>query len=177
MEVLGDVGTWIPSFGVEAVELRSGRDAWSVVEYVCHLRDALGFYRMRIEAIALSSEPPQLTPWDPDLAAVVGHYSNSDPIAAHEEAVQAGADLRSRLQAMTGEAITKVGIGTDGGTRSLQALAARAAHEVVHHSLDLGRAGLARRLNSEKDTTAPPMTRWSGATSIGLEGARPEPDG
>lgn len=51
IEFLGAVGPRIRPFSVETAELRTSRGGWSVVEYVCHVRDALGFYRMRIEVI------------------------------------------------------------------------------------------------------------------------------
>jgi len=140
-EIVGAVGEWVqPRLG-QTANLRPDPATWSVVEYLCHLRDAVEFYRLRIEAIVTSREPPQLTPWDPDQAAVDGRYSTSDPRAAYEQAIQAGELLRSHLESMADAQVSKTGIGVDGGSRGVPELAARAAHEVVHHGLDIARVG------------------------------------
>ncbi len=146
-EILGALGEWVTRFlGRPPISDLSPRPG--LLRSTCPpCGMQWGPCRLRIEAIATSSEPPQLTPWDPDQAAVDGCYSTSDLCAVYEQAVQAGEVLQSHLESMSDAEVSKSGIGVDGGSRGVPELAARAFHEVIHHGLDVVPMDLADRVH------------------------------
>lgn len=134
---LGDVQALVhPRLDAHARE-RPRPGVWSTVEYLAHLRDAIAFYRARIERIIVSEVPPRLMGWDPDDACLLGRYCDEEPKTALREAIQTGRDLQALLISLSDEDAARIGIGGDGGTRTVASLAARAAHEVVHHGRDV----------------------------------------
>jgi hypothetical protein len=109
-EILTSVAVWVrPAFDPSA-RVRRDPLVWSTVEYLAHLRDAISFYRVRIDLIMTSQTPPSLQPWDPDEACVVNHYSEGDPGLAYEQAVRSAADLGVELRSVSALASCRYGL-------------------------------------------------------------------
>ena len=125
---------------------RPSAGVWSILEYIAHLRDAIGFYEARIGRILAAAEPPVLPLFDPDEACTRGRYAEADPDEALRDAVQAGRELSELLGSLGAHGWEKSGIGSEGCPRTVSSLASRAAHEVTHHVVDVTTiAGALRR--------------------------------
>ena len=120
------------------LRVRPAPAVWSALEYTAHTRDALEWYGDRIQRI-LTEDRPQLRAFDWDAACEERRYNQEDPdeaLAGLERAVSTLAETLARLSAT---ALTRTGVGIDGGDRTVLALVRRAVHEGVHHLLDVER--------------------------------------
>lgn len=125
----------IAGFRVDARELTDRRPSpgtWSPREYAWHMRDAIAFYEERI-GLVLMTERPQLE--------ARGFSAAPTP---SDEPVDAGRVV-DQLRSLTPAQWSRVGIGSSGGDRDVRNLAARLAHECVHHGLDIDRGVRAAR--------------------------------
>jgi hypothetical protein len=109
-----------------------------VIEYVGHTADGVGWYDERIIAV-LEHDRPQFAPFDWDVFTDQRRYDlrpMSDLLDAVEQQCQS---LARRLDALDDEGWMRTGIGSDGGDRTVLALARRAVHELHHHLYDVRR--------------------------------------
>jgi len=113
-------------------------------EYAAHLRDALAFYQHRIRRV-LDEDRPRLEPFDFATACEAGAYATEVPAEVFRGLRLEGEGLGGRLTPLTDSAWHRVGLGSQGDERTLIVLARRAAHEGVHHLLDIGRVRRAIR--------------------------------
>jgi len=120
------------------VARRPSPSVWSALEYTAHTRDALAWYGDRIERV-LTVDRPQLTPFDWDAACEERRYRDEDPAVALKGLGAVAAGLAERLAELPHPSWERHGIGSDGGERTVLALARRAVHEGVHHLLDVHR--------------------------------------
>jgi hypothetical protein len=125
--------------GPAVVRERPAPDVWSALEYVVHVRDALGFYDDRIRRV-VEEDRPQLERFDFGPAA--GKKNEEDPSEAAQAVAAISEQLASRLESLSSEQWDRVGLSSDGdgGERTVRILAARAVHEGQHHLLDVGRS-------------------------------------
>jgi hypothetical protein len=130
--------------GLAIVRARPAAGVWSALEYVAHTRDALGFYRDRIARV-LAEERPQLEAFGFEAAAEERGYNDEDPVAAADGLATASTDLSETLGRLDDAQWERVGVGSEGGDRTVRVLAGRAAHEGHHHLLDVGRSLRAAR--------------------------------
>jgi hypothetical protein len=137
VDTLGTVSEQVHLPADIPLDERPTRAVWSIVEYLAHLRDAITFYDTRIRLIVGMAEPPVLSPWNPDEACEQRRYQEVDPHQALIQAVESGQSLQGLLVSMSDVDLLKFGIGSDGGSRTAEELANRAAHEIVHHSYDI----------------------------------------
>ena len=140
----------------EVAPLRTRPDptTWSALEYVAHTRDALAFYAERIERV-LGEERPTLGPFDADAACEDRRYNHEDVEEALDGLAGVARRLGARLAGLLASSWSRIGIGTDGGERSVLQLVRRAVHEGQHHLLDIERAlrGL-RRVSGRRPSVA-----------------------
>jgi DinB family protein len=120
---------------VSVLRRRPAPSVWSALEYAAHTRDALDFYASRIERVT-SEDRPALEPFDADRLCEERGYRTEDPVDALATLDAAAARLVVLLRGLGDDQWSRVGIGTDGGIRTVHVLAARAAHEVHHHLVD-----------------------------------------
>ena len=121
---------------------RPGPEVWSALEYATHVAVALDWYGRRIDRV-VQEDRPRLDAYGFGPAADRDRY-NERPVAdAAGEVARAAEGLAARLEALTPEQWQRVGIGSEGDERTVLVLGRRAAHEVHHHLLDIGR-GLRR---------------------------------
>jgi hypothetical protein len=117
---------------------RPSPSVWSVIEYLAHLRDALSFYRDRIELV-LTSDRPELTTRDFAALAEASNYRNEEPTRVLATIESTLAETGARLRSLQREHWNRIGIGSSGEDRTVLTLARRMAHESQHHLLDLDR--------------------------------------
>ena len=112
---------------------------WSALEYAGHMQDAFDFYAGRIQRV-LTEDRPQLTAGgDWDAMVIDSGYNGADPADIAARIVAAADRCAVLLEDLDAAAWQRVGIGIDGGERTVMALARRAVHEGHHHLLDIGR--------------------------------------
>jgi DinB family protein len=121
-----------------AVRARPAPAVWSPLEYTAHTREAIAFYDERVRRVA-SDDRPQLHGYGFSEAAERDAY-NAEVVAYTLAGLAAVADrLAARLRDLAPADWARVGIGSEGGERTITRLARSAAHEVRHHLLDLDR--------------------------------------
>jgi len=126
--------------GEDAALLRSRPEpaVWSALEYAAHTADALDFYAGRIARV-LDEDRPELTAFDFDAACAQRRYNERSADEVLDGLAGSAARLADLLEVIDAAAWDRVGIGSDGGDRSVLLLARRAVHEGHHHLLDVGR--------------------------------------
>ena len=113
-------------------------DVWSALEYAVHLGVALAWYGERVERV-LTEERPTMAAYRFGPAADRDRY-NERPIGEAADSIgAAAAALAERLEGLAPEQWERVGVGSEGDERTVLVLGRRAAHEVAHHLLDIGR--------------------------------------
>jgi DinB family protein len=127
----------------DLIRVRPSPDTWCALEYTAHMRDVVDFYMDRIERV-LRENRPILPAADFDSMAETRRYRDEDV-----ETVLGALDRRStaaavRLGRLEAEDWGRVGLGSEGGERTVLVLARRLAHDGHHHLMDLERvlAGL-----------------------------------
>jgi hypothetical protein len=106
------------------------------LEYAAHVRGAIAWYAERIERV-LREHRPQLRAFDWDAACEERRYADEEPKAVVRALAGASDDLADRLDELDDEAWSRVGIGSDGGERTVLVPARRAVHEGVHNLHDI----------------------------------------
>ena len=120
--------------GMDVLCARPAPGVWSAVEYGCHVRDVLALTARRIEVTMLAAQPI-LEPWDPDVAALEGHYGAQDPQAVADDLIDAAHELGGVLQPIA--ALARDRTATLGSSMlSVDDLARTAVHEALHHLAD-----------------------------------------
>ena len=109
---------------------------WSQLEYAAHTRDAIAWYAERIARV-LREDRPALSAFDWDAACDERRYADEDPTAVALALTRASENLADRLEGLDDDGWSRVGVGSDGGERTVLVLARRAVHESVHHLYDI----------------------------------------
>lgn len=133
--------------GPAVVRTRPEPDVWSALEYACHQRDVLTFYRERIERVLASDDPPLLHAVAFGSLDEEQRYNDEDPTAVTEAITGEAERLADLLRELDDAEWERTGLSSDGtgADRSVRVLAERAAHEGHHHLLDVGRSLRAAR--------------------------------
>lgn len=118
------------------VRCRPDPEVWSALEYAAHTGEAIQWYHARIRR-ALTEQQPQLLPFDWDAACRDGRYRDRTTSQVLADVDGSCAALAAELRSISPSNWQRCGTGSDGSTRSVAQLARRAAHEAVHHSLDI----------------------------------------
>jgi hypothetical protein len=119
---------------------RPAPDVWSPLEYVGHCVDVMTWYGERIGRL-LTEDAPQLEPFDWDTHTRHRHYRNIRTEEILNRLGRSCKELTTLLCGLGPGDWKRTGTGSDGTARTVADLARRAAHEAVHHALDI-RAGL-----------------------------------
>jgi hypothetical protein len=118
------------------ISSRPSTGAWSILEYIVHLRDVTHFYRDRIIRV-LREDRPTLEATDFAVLADTARYCDEpvDPtLRVIEDLV---AEMASLLDAITPPEWQRTGVGSAGNERSVARLARSVAHEYEHHFSDI----------------------------------------
>jgi hypothetical protein len=126
------------SGGRDVVRTRPEPTVWSALEYVAHMRDVLGFYLDRIDRVLLEDRPA-MTATDFASLAEARRYQDEDLAVVLDAVDHAALTTAQRLRQLRPEDWLRVGIGSEGGERTVLTLARRLAHDGQHHLMDLDR--------------------------------------
>lgn len=133
--------------GAAIVRRRPAPDVWSALEYACHSRDVLAFYRARVERV-LAEERPTFDAVGPiSPPDRVAQYQGEVADAVAEQLAGEATALAELLGGLAPEQWQRIGLSSegDGAERTVRVLAERAAHDPSHHLLDVGRSLRAAR--------------------------------
>jgi DinB superfamily len=118
----------------ELRDVRPDGDTWSVVEYVCHVRDVLAGNTIRLYRVR-TEERPAFEPLFGDLRAVRFRYAARDLDAVLAELAANAAGFLDEAAAVTDW--ERTGSRLPGEERSARWLVRHTAHEGVHHVRDI----------------------------------------
>jgi hypothetical protein len=122
---------------------RPGANAWSALEYACHVRDALRVYDHRVDRM-LQEDRPVFSAMHRDEAASKLDYNRQEPATVRDELAEAAEALATRLAGVTGDGWARVGVRDD-FEMTVAWISRNALHEAQHHLLDVGRTLRAAR--------------------------------
>jgi len=133
--------------GAAVVRRRPAPEVWSALEYACHSRDVLAFYRGRVERVLAEERPTfdAVGPVSPPDRVAQYHGEAADGVA--EQLAGEATALAELLGGLAPEQWQRIGLSSegDGAERTVRVLAERAAHDPSHHLLDVGRSLRAAR--------------------------------
>jgi DinB family protein len=122
----------------DLIRVRPEPEVWSALEYTAHMRDVVDFYVGRIERV-LHENRPTLPAVDFTSMAETCRYRDEDVETALDALDHRSTAASAQLGQLTAEDWSRVGLGSQGGERSVLSLARRLAHDGHHHLMDLQR--------------------------------------
>jgi hypothetical protein len=124
----------------DAYRRRPEAGTWSVVEYLCHVRDVYATYTIRLHR-ARTEHEPVLEPMLNDLRARRFDYLHRDVQAVLDELDANAAGLRAEIARMPSGSWERRVSRLPGERRTARWLVRQAMHEGVHHLRDITRVG------------------------------------
>lgn len=115
---------------------------WSVMEYLCHVRDVYVTFTIRLHR-ARTEEGPSLEPMFNDLRARRFRYNELDASPVLDELVLTAAGFCDQVARTQGRDWGRVVTRLPGERRTALWLVRQAMHEGVHHVEDMRRVGSA----------------------------------
>jgi DinB superfamily len=132
----------VGAINAEALRARPGPHIWSVVEYVCHLRDVYVSFTVRLYRTR-TEDRPTLEPMFNDLRARRFRYNDCDLAATLDELEAASTGFCSEIACNSEPDWDRVATRLPTEQRSARWLVRQAMHEGVHHLGDIRRIGAA----------------------------------
>lgn len=109
-----------------------GEDAWSIVDVVCHLRDAEARVIERVRRMR-DEDRPALDAFDPEELARVRRYRDQSLIQALDELSRLREEQIALLEALAPDDWQRSGVHPEAGEITIQQLVAHmAAHDAIH---------------------------------------------
>jgi hypothetical protein len=131
-----NVAEWPAVLADPAVRGRRRPDAWSPLEYACHVRDVFRIYTYRLGLI-LTEDDPLFPNWDQDETAVAERYGEQEPETVSAELVAAGEALAAAFEAVPDDAWQRTGNRSDGAHFTVETFARYFVHDPIHHLHDV----------------------------------------
>lgn len=119
---------------------RPDPDTWSVVEYVCHIRDVYVTYTIRLHRTRTEPQPV-LEPMFNDLRARRFRYNDRALGLVLDEVSAAAAGMRDEIRTLNPDDWRRTATRLPGETRTALWLIRQATHEGVHHLRDIVAVG------------------------------------
>jgi hypothetical protein len=121
-------------------------NAWSPLEYACHVRDLLRVQRDRVDLIQ-REEQPTLVPMGRDERVAEGRYNEQDPVVVTRELLGAARSLSELLDTLDAAGWQRAGLYTYPTTelRTVEWIGNHTVHELQHHGHDIGAQAAAAR--------------------------------
>lgn len=126
----------VASLPSEALSYRPSVGVWSVLEYVCHLRDVYVTYTIRLHRTR-TEQRPVLEPMLNDLRARRFRYNERDLAPTLDELASAVAGFGDEIAGNSGHDWERLATRMPGEQRTGRWLARQAMHEGVHHLGDI----------------------------------------
>lgn len=125
-------------------------DTWSVVEYLCHLRDVGVTSTIRLHR-ARTEDRPTLEPMLNDLRARRFRYAEADPAAVLDDLGRVTAGLLDEIGRVRPDGWERMVTRLAGEERTARWLVRHAAHEGRHHLADIARVGAVRAIPADRE--------------------------
>ena len=138
-----DAVGWASVLRQPGVAERPDEQAWSPLEYACHVRDVHRVFGERL-ALMLDQDEPTFANWDQDEAALAARYDLQDPAAVGPQLVAAAEAVAAQYDALRGapeETWARRGLRSNGSEFTVDSIARYHLHDVLHHSHDVGGTG------------------------------------
>ena len=120
--------------GDDELRRRPEPEAWSALEYACHIRDLLDVYHERLQ-LMLTVDGASYANWDQDATALENRYDLADPDEVLRD-LKAGGDRLATLFD-TVENWARTGYRSDGAEFTIDTFSRYLLHDVVHHLWDV----------------------------------------
>jgi hypothetical protein len=133
------IADWPAVLGDPAVRERRRADAWSPLEYACHVRDVFRIYDYRLN-LMLTEDDPSFPNWDQDETAIADAYGEQVPGTVIAELVEAGEKLADAFDAVPDDAWQRTGNRSDGAHFTIETFARYFVHDPIHHLHDVRRS-------------------------------------
>jgi len=130
------VGEAVSGLPDEELRARPSHDTWSVLEYVCHLRDVHAVYTIRLYRTRVE-DVPMLEPMLNDLRVVRFRYNQRELRPVVAELADNVAGLLDEAARSTEQTWERVARRVPGEERTPRWLIRQAAHEGLHHLGDI----------------------------------------
>jgi DinB superfamily len=118
------------------VHRRARADAWSPLEYACHVRDVCRIYAERLH-LMLTQDAPGFPNWDQDATAVEDRYGEQDPAMVSAQLSAAAERLAADFAAVPDEGWQRTGTRSDGAAFTVESFARYFIHDPIHHLYDV----------------------------------------
>jgi hypothetical protein len=115
-------------------------DAWSALEYACHMRDVFEVQRERL-AQALAEDTPRYVPMGREERVVTDRYNEQDAAQVAPAIAANAGQLAAAFEALSPDqwALTAIYNYPESTERTMVWLGQHTIHEAHHHLLDIGR--------------------------------------
>jgi hypothetical protein len=130
------VPRWRAALEQEGAGRRTRPDAWSALEYACHVRDVYRIYDQRLGSM-LDTDDPHFADWDQDATAVADRYGEQDPAVVADQLEAAAQSLAARFDGVSGDQWERTGERSDGARFTVATFARYFAHDPLHHLYDV----------------------------------------
>jgi hypothetical protein len=132
----------VEGFPAGALRGRPEPGVWSVIEYVCHLRDVYASYTIRLHRTR-AEDRPALEPMFNDLRARRFGYNDRDVAAVLDELAATAAGFCEEITRTRPDEWERVASRLPSEVRTARWLVRQAMHEGVHHLGDIQRVAAA----------------------------------
>jgi hypothetical protein len=122
----------------DAARRRPDPSTWSMIEYVCHVRDVYRVFVDRI-GLALAADGPTFAPLGNDERAVRLRYGEADVDATLADLTAAAVGLADLVESLPDSAWARTASRRPGEERNVLWMARQSAHEGRHHLGDVER--------------------------------------
>ena len=127
-------------FDDEVLRAHPRPDAWSALEYACHVRDVFRVQRQRVE-LALVEDEPNFAPMRREERVFEERYNEQDPARVSAELVDAAGQLAATFESLDDGGWTRTGVYNWPSTRvrTTEWIGQHTVHEAQHHLQDVDR--------------------------------------
>lgn len=136
MRVRATEPLWLEVLSDDGATDRPRPDAWSPLEYACHVRDVHKLYTERL-ALMLAEDAPTFANWDQDVTAVEEHYELQNPVLVSVELVTASQEMAEAFEAVRPDQWERTGLRSDGAHFTVESFSRYFLHDIEHHVWDV----------------------------------------
>ena len=135
-----DAAAAVAAIDSARLRVRPEPETWSVIEYLCHLRDVAITTTIRLHR-ARTEDRPALEPMLNDLRARRFRYADADPHATLAELGRIVGGVADEIARISANDWARTVTRLPGEERTMRWLVRHAAHECRHHLADIARVG------------------------------------
>jgi DinB superfamily len=111
--------------------------AWSALEYACHVRDVCGVFNQRLH-LMLTQDNPLFANWDQDATALTERYWSQDRATVAAALTEAAGTIAHNFEGVVADQWSRPGRRSNGSMFTVESLARYFLHDLLHHLHDVG---------------------------------------